>query len=197
MRFILIIWLTAVAIKANAQSYIDSIVEFRKHYTEELLADKRSPITRPQVKNMNFYPPDPNYRVLATFTPTPGKSPFLVQTHSGKQKPFREYGYLDFMLSGNLFRLHMYQSVDLVNDMAHKDDLFIPFYDETNYQTTFPGGRYIDLNVRDIADNKVLLDFNKSYNPYCAYSDGYSCPIPPAENSLRTEIKAGEKMFLH
>ena len=89
----------------------------------------------------------------------------------------------------------MYQSVDMLNDAAHKDDLFVPFTDESNYETTYGGGRYIDLSIKDIKDNRIPLDFNKCYNPYCAYADGFSCPIPPKENSLHMEINAGEKVF--
>ena len=60
---------------------------------------------------------------------------------------------------------------------------------------TYGGGRYIDLTITDIKNNLIELDFNKCYNPYCAYSDGYSCPIPPDENNLKIKIEAGEKKF--
>ena len=179
----------------KAQAYVESIVQFRKQYTEELLADKRKPITPAQVKYMGFFPPDERYCVWASFTPTPGSAPFLVPTHSGKDKPFREYGILNFTIGTDTLTLHIYQLIDLVNNAAHKDDLFIPFNDETNYDLTYGGGRYIDLSVNDIKDGRVLLDFNKCYNPYCAYADGFSCPVPPRENTLRVEINAGEKMF--
>jgi len=126
---------------------------------------------------------------------TPGSTPFLIPTHSGKQKPFREYGTLTFVVHDSTLVLHMYQSIDLLNDAAHKDDLFVPFTDESNYEATYGGGRYIDLSTRDIKDNRILLDFNKCYNPYCAYANGFSCPIPPKENSLHVEINVGEKVF--
>jgi uncharacterized protein (DUF1684 family) len=196
MRSVVFIFLVTLGLSAQAQTYVDSIVAYRKKYTQELLADKRAPIKTSQVKNLNFFPPDRNYCVLALFRETPGSAPFLVPTHSGKQKPFREYGILTFRINGEEYTLHAYQFMDLVNDAAHKDELFVPFNDETNYQTTYPGGRYIDLSIKDIKDGKVQLDFNKCYNPYCAYADGYSCPVPPSENSLHTEIKAGEKMFI-
>jgi uncharacterized protein (DUF1684 family) len=160
-----------------------------------LLAEPRHPVKPAEAKNISFFKPDHNYCVLAAFTETPGAEPFLVATHSGKQKPFREYGKLTFNLHDTMFTLHVYQSVDLVNNAAHKNDLFIPFNDYTNYDATFGGGRYIDLSVQNIKEGRVLLDFNKCYNPYCAYADGFSCPIPPAENSLPTVINAGEKMF--
>ncbi len=193
MRFVILFLFLFSGFMVKGQSYADSILQFRKLYTADLLADKRSPIKPSQVKFLSFYVPDHNYCVWADFTETPGSKPFLIQTHSGKQKPFREYGTLSFTLKGDKFTLHVYQSIDLIKEDAHKDDLFIPFNDETNYETTFGGGRYIDLSVKDIKYNKVLLDFNKCYNPYCAYSDGYSCPIPPRENYLHTNIEAGEK----
>ncbi|MCD6010898.1 MAG: hypothetical protein K0Q79_760 [Flavipsychrobacter sp.] len=181
----------------KAQTYADSIAQFRRKYIEDLLADKRAPVKLPQVQYIDFYPADRAYCVWATFAETPGSSPFMVPTHSGKQKPFKEYGVLTFSVDKVLCTLHVYQSVDLVKNAVHKDDLFIMFNDETNYETTYAGGRYIDLTVNDIRDGGVWLDFNKCYNPYCAYTDGFSCPIPPDENRLRIAIKAGEKMFQH
>lgn len=183
-------------LSVRAQSYSDSILQFRRHYAEELLADKRAPLKHSQINSLAFFTPDHKYCVWADFTETPGSKPFLVQTHSGKQKPFREYGKLTFSIHDTLLTLHVYQIVDLLNDAAHKDDLFIPFNDLTNYETTYAGGRYIDLTTNNISNGRVLLDFNKCYNPYCAYADGYSCPIPPSENYLHIPIRAGEKLFI-
>ena len=179
----------------KAQSYDDSIKKYRQNYIKELHDEPRKPIAPGDDRYIHFFPADKKYCVWADFTPTPGATPFLVNTHSGKQKPFKEYGTLSFKINDTALVLHVYQSVDMVNDMAHKDDLFVPFNDETNYYTTFAGGRYIDLSVKDIVNNKILIDFNKCYNPYCAYTDGFSCPIPPAENNLHVSIIAGEKMF--
>ena len=181
---------------ARGQSYADSILQFRKHYISDLLAEKRHPVSASLAKNISFFTPDRNYCVWATFTETPGSAPFLIPTHSGKQKPFRERGILTFHIHDAVFTLHVYQGVDLLNDAIHKEELFIPFNDLTNYETTYGGGRYIDLLTSDIQNGGVLLDFNKCYNPYCAYSDGFSCPIPPSENNLQTEIRAGEKAFM-
>ncbi len=181
---------------AGAQTYADSIAQWRKHYTDELIADKRAPIKHAQAKYLQFFVPDQTYKVWATVTESVGSTPFMVPTHSGKQKPFKEYAVLTFELKGQTMQLHAYQSVNLVSDAAHKDDLFVPFNDETNYDLTYGGGRYIDLNIKDIQNGSILRDFNKCYNPYCAYADGFSCPIPPSENRLKTEIRAGEKMFV-
>ncbi|MES2702583.1 MAG: DUF1684 domain-containing protein [Bacteroidota bacterium] len=181
---------------AQSYEYVDSILDYRKNYIQELIVDARAPIKSAQAKNLDFFKPDEAYRVWASFVETPGSVPFKIETHSGKQKPYREYGVLSFTLNGKALKLHIYQSLDLIKEAAYKNHLFIPFRDETNYETTYAGGRYIDLTTDDLKGGGYLLDFNKCYNPYCAYADGYSCPIPPAENSLQVEIRAGEKIFI-
>lgn len=201
MRFLKIIVTTIFSLLitggAVAQTYADSIAAFRKNYVKDLLGDPRAPIKSSQVKYLDFFQPDHKYCVVASYVKPFDNSPFMMDTHSGKQKPFRDVGMLFFTLNNEQLSLHVYQVVDLVNTSAHKDELFIPFNDLTNYETTYAGGRYIDLTLQDIRDGKVVLDFNKCYNPYCAYADGFSCPIPPKENSLHTRINAGEKMFQH
>ena len=77
----------------------------------------------------------------------------------------------------------------------YKDYLFIPFTDKTSGIETYGGGRYIDLVLSDIVNKTCTIDFNKAYNPYCAYTAGYNCPIPPKENDLPVAIKAGELNF--
>jgi uncharacterized protein (DUF1684 family) len=192
---ITILFFACCALHAPAQSYNDSIAAFRKTYIKELLEDKRAPVKPAQVSGISFFRPDPAYRVWAAYTETPGTVPFMIQTHSGKKKPYRQCGLLTFSIHDTTLTLQVYQSIDLMQDEAHKDDIFVPFNDMTNYETSYAGGRYIDLSLKDIKDGKIMFDFNRSYNPYCAYADGYSCPIPPDENRLQIEIPAGEKMF--
>ena len=194
----LVCFLLLLPIGAFAQrgSYADSIVQYRKEYVKDLLADPRGPIKPAQAKGINFFAPDRSFCVWGTFTETPGSVPFMIETHSGKKKPFREYGTVTFSIHDTTLILHIYQSIDLIKDAAHKDDLFVPFNDETNYDETFGGGRYIDLSIKDIKNGQLLIDFNKCYNPYCAYADGYSCPLPPVENRLHIGIRAGEQLFV-
>ena len=90
----------------------------------------------------------------------------------------------------------MYQNIRLLTSQKYYDYLFLPFKDNTNDETTYGGGRYLDLRQGDIGgDNIMTVDFNKAYNPWCAYSDGYNCPIPPATNHLDLAVNAGEKNF--
>jgi len=196
MRFLLsFLLLLNIGCSAGAKSYLDSIADYRKQYVADLLSDPRSPLQPARAKDLSFFPPDHDYCVWASVSLTPGSVPFLIQTHSGKQKPFREYATLTFTIHDSTLVLHAYQSIDMLNNAAHKEELFVPFTDITNYDATYGGGRYIDLSINDIRDNTIQLDFNKCYNPYCAYADGFSCPIPPKENGLPIEINAGEKAF--
>jgi uncharacterized protein (DUF1684 family) len=89
--------------------------------------------------------------------------------------------------------LAIYQNVDLVNTAGYEDYLFIPFKDLTNGEDTYGGGRYLDLKIPE--GETILIDFNRAYNPYCAYNHNYSCPIPPFENHLKVKIEAGVKKY--
>lgn len=180
----------------NGQTFVDSIAAFRKDYIKEHLETKHSPIKEAQVKNLRFFNPAPDYRTVASFTPTINGNTFMIPTHSGRQRPYKEYGVLRFKIHDTALVIHVYQSQELINDPKYKNHLFIAFNDLTNYETTYAGGRYIDLTINDIKDNKYLLDFNKCYNPYCAYAEGYACPIPPDENKLKIRINAGEMMYV-
>jgi hypothetical protein len=85
----------------------------------------------------------------------------------------------------------VYQNLGLLKNPEYEDYLFLPFNDYTNGNETYGGGRYLDVRIPK--GNTMVLDFNKAYNPYCAYTYGYSCPVPPRGNSLETEINAGIK----
>jgi uncharacterized protein (DUF1684 family) len=91
--------------------------------------------------------------------------------------------------------LAVYQSIKHLRHPIYKNHLFLPYRDHTNDETTYGGGRYIDVLISEVESGKMYLDFNKSYNPWCGYSDGYNCPIPPSENSLEVAIEAGEMTY--
>ncbi len=179
--------------RAAAQSYSDSIYAWQHHYKAEFLVTEKSPLTAADTGFIRFYPPDPAWKLPARFTLREDRRDLLLPTYNHTSKPFREYGYLDFEISGTGYRLFVYQNVNyMATDSLH---LFLPFTDLTNSETTYGGGRYIDLSVADIRDGHILLDFNKAYNPYCAFAGGYSCPVPPPENSLPVAVAAGEQQF--
>jgi uncharacterized protein len=101
---------------------------------------------------------------------------------------------LHFKIDGKPLKLAVYKSLGLVVS-TFENYLFVPFKDLTNGKESYGGGRYVDLQKTDIKDGKIVLDFNKCYNPYCAFAAGYSCPIPPKENYLNLAIEAGEMNF--
>ncbi len=180
---------------AAGQTYTDSIAIHRQHYKQEFITEERSPLKGNDTSYLRFFAADAQYRVMATFRATPDAKPFDLPTYSGKVKQFRQYGVLEFRIHDTSLSLQVYQNLKLLDDPKYKDHLFVPFTDLTTYVETYGGGRYIDLSTADIHNNTILLDFNKCYNPYCAYATGYNCPIPPVENRLPVAIHAGEMLF--
>jgi hypothetical protein len=105
----------------------------------------------------------------------------------------RVFGVLSFIINNKPFVLNVYQSEFASDSDADADYLFLPFLDDSNGETTYGGGRYIDLYIPN--GDTLVVDFNKAYNPYCAYNDKYSCPIVPRENYLPLKVMAGVKRF--
>ncbi len=199
-RFLVILLTLSVIVytdNVSAQTYKDSIAAHRRLYIQELLADKRQPLKPKDTSKLSFYKPDKAYKVKASIVLTPNSIPFQIPTHSGKFKNYKSYGIATFMLKKQKFSLHLYQSLEKTKDSIYASYLFLPFKDQTNYSSTYGGGRYLDFQISDIIDNSLVIDFNKAYNPYCAYSEGFNCPIPPDENVLKVSIRSGEKNFTH
>ncbi|WP_419868640.1 DUF1684 domain-containing protein [Chryseobacterium sp. CT-SW4] len=172
------------------------ITEVRK-FQEELNAEYLNPKETPlrgdnftSFKGHPFFPFDKKYRITATFIPTEDARPFEIPTSSAKSKSYREYGKANFSIDGQSYTLTLYQSMDLLKQEKYKDYLFLPFRDATNGKETYGGGKYMDLKIPK--GTTIVLDFNQSYQPFCAYNAyDYNCPIVPEENKLPVEIRAG------
>jgi len=172
----------------------DEIVRFQEELHKEFTDSTRSPLPKADIATFpghDFYRIDLSYRVSAKLLRTPNEKPFKMGTTSGELQDYVKYGELSFMLKGKAYKLNVYQNVAMSKLPAYKDYLFLPFTDLTNLDETYGGGRYIDLSIPK--GNTITVDFNQAYNPYCIYNDKYSCPIPPKENHLETEVKAGVK----
>lgn len=169
------------------------IKKFQKELNAEYLNPKETPLRGDNFKNFKqhpFFPINLKYRVTAKFEKTENAEPFDLPTSSGKTKPYREFGKATFQLDGKSYILTLYQSLDLIKQKKYKDHLFLPFRDATNEKETYGGGKYLDLTIPKV--NTIVLDFNKSYHPYCAYNAyDYNCPVVPEENKLPVEIRAG------
>ena len=182
---------------ATAQSdYKKSITEHREKYKADFLKEERSPLKAEDLSYLDFYEATEKYRVSCQFKATKGGEPFEIPTSSGKTKTYAKFGQLTFKIEGKKHRLAVYRSLAHRNHPIYKDYLFVPFKDATSGNKTYGGGRYLDLRMGEFGEDELVLDFNKAYNPYCAFSTGYSCPIPPEENHLSIKIEAGEKNFL-
>lgn len=187
--------LMLIAPSSKAQTYADSITMHRQQYKQEFLQEERSPLKVSDTGFLRFFPADAAYRVMASLQRDTDTTSFLLPTSSGKLKRFRRYGIASFVLKGKRLKLELYQNLQLLGDTAHAFHLFLPFKDRTNNAESYGGGRYLDLDIRQVDGDRLEIDFNKSYNPWCAYSDGYNCPIPPDANKMILAIRAGEKQF--
>lgn len=168
----------------------------QKKLNEEYADPKTSPLTKEDIKTfkaLDFYPVDTKYCVTARFKRTPKEKPFHMATTTGRKALYVKYGELSFTLNGKQFKLDIFQSPDLIKEEEYKDYLFLPFTDNTNGNGSYAGGRYIDM--KQPKGDTIQIDFNAAYNPYCAYNHDYSCPIPPSQNFVDTDIKAGVKAY--
>ncbi|MFC4268411.1 DUF1684 domain-containing protein [Polaribacter marinivivus] len=158
-----------------------------------------SPLKKKDLKNFNgldFFAVDSNFIVTANLTRIENAPVFEMATTTDRKPLYKEYGLLSFNINGQDLELTIYQSQDDLRDEKYKDYLFLPFTDNTSGNESYGGGRYMDVMITDIKDdNTIELNFNNTYNPYCAYNDDYSCPLTPRKNHLDIEIKAGIKAF--
>ena len=172
------------------------ILEFQKELNAEYKNPETSPLPdryRKDFNGLDFFEPDTNYVVVAKFERTPNAIPFLLATTTDRKTEELLYGIAQFELNGEKRQLEIYQSLGLIEQEEYKDYLFLPFLDNTNGEETYGGGRYIDLIIPD--GDKIIIDFNRAYNPYCAYNKKYSCPLVPKQNYLDTRVVAGVKNF--
>ncbi len=142
---------------------------------------------------LEFYPIDLKYRVKAKFVRTPNESPFFMPTTTDRLPEYVKYGEAHFIIDGKELKLALYQSTTPYDEDGYEDYLFLPFTDLTSGDGSYGGGRFLDARIPK--GNKIIIDFNKAYNPYCAYNHKYSCPIPPKENDLLVRVEAGVKAF--
>lgn len=194
MRLTCLLILIFFSLFTYAQTkHIQDVKNFQDELNAEYKDSKKSPLdakSRKKFKRHDFFPVDSVYRVTATLNITENTPFFKMPTTGDRLPQYRKYGDLVFTLRGNNYTLPVYQSYDLMRLPAYKDYLFLPFTDLTNGNNSYEGGRYIELRLPKTG-NSMVVDFNKAYNPYCAYNLTYSCPIVPAENHLDLPIEAG------
>jgi uncharacterized protein (DUF1684 family) len=148
------------------------------------------PEEREGFQGLQYYPPQPEYRFKLELQKHPVEKKVRMTYTRGEEQEFIRWGEFRFKIRGDEQVLQAYKN------SAEEDRLFIPFRDPTNGEETYGAGRYLDLHADSdrTEGGKWVLDFNKAYNPWCAYNKDFTCPFVPPENWLKTPIHAGEKL---
>ncbi len=178
-------------------SYTTSLLEIRATKDKDFKDPHRSPFNkkdRKSFKGLNYFPIDQYYRIKAAFLQIKDSSIIHLPTSKpGTKQAFMLSAKLSFHISGETHQLYAYKSLKLAAIPGLRNKLFVPFFDRTNGQETYGGGRYLDLF--EVTADSVELDFNHSYNPLCVFNDRFECPLVPKSNKLSIKIQAGEKMY--
>jgi uncharacterized protein (DUF1684 family) len=152
----------------------------------------RSPLKegdRKKFKGLFYYPIDLKYAMIGTIDPYPTEAkPLYVTLPTNREtgKRYVKVGRFRFKWEGKGYVLQIYRPLG-------GGEFFLPFKDKTSGVETFSKGRY--LHIEGMPDGKVLIDFNRAYNPFCQFNEKYICPFAPEENGLEIPVRAGEKGF--
>ena len=165
---------------------------FREKRDRFFKEDSGSPLKesdRKKFKSLIYYPIDLSYAMIGSIEKYPVEpKPIYVTLPTNKEmgKKYVKYGRFKFKWQGKEYTLQIYRPLG-------GGELFLPFKDKTSEMETYPKGRY--LYIERMPDGKVLIDFNRAYNPFCQFNEKYTCPFAPEENWMPIEIRAGEKRF--
>jgi uncharacterized protein (DUF1684 family) len=175
----------------------ERILADRAAKDRELRTDPDTPLLAkdvPGFRGLDYWAPDPRYRFAGTIEVHATPKRFTIVTTSGKERPCERYGQVTFDLHGKRNVLQVYRLLDSEPEPGGAG-FFLPFQDGTTGNETYPAGRYVDLDGPD--GGPFVLDFNRAYNPLCAYgaAERFRCPVTPAENRLDVRIEAGERGY--
>ena len=177
--------------EVDEETWARALSRFRAQKDEYFKAGRGSPLPPSDAsafQGLKYFDPDPKYRLEARLQRSSNYEAVMVATSKGTRQLFNRVGHFDLTVYGTPVRIQAYQS-------AERDDpsLFIPFRDATSGKESYGAARYLDLQVEH--NDEYAVDFNYAYNPYCAYSEDFVCPLPPQENWLQVPIRAGEKKY--
>ena len=195
-KSILIFLLCVNVVVAQDSTAIYEILNFQNDLNAKFASEEESPLMSEDFENfssLDFFKIDTSLIVEAKFVRTPHETPFIMKTTTDREPVYVKYGEAHFKLKGKAIVLNIYQNQELLSREEYKDYLFLPFTDLTNGDSSYAGGRFMDLRIP--REEYIILDFNQSYNPYCAYNDRYSCPVPPSQNHIELKVVAGVKKF--
>lgn len=184
---IYIFLLFGLIVQAFSQNYVAELSEFRENYIKDVHKKFAN-------QKLDFFEINQNFKIEADYKLQKKNKVVSFLTSDGIYKKYQVFATISFEIEGKKYHLTTYKFYPA--PAMYRKLVFLPLKDLTAPEQTYGAGRYLDLSSDDFKDGKTVLDFNKLYNPYCAYSDNYSCPIPPKENHLEVNIEAGEKLPL-
>ncbi len=198
MRYILLVTiLGSLSIYGQTDAeLIQEITEYQNGESATFRDPETSILTKEDLAHfeaLDYYPVNLTFRVVAKVIRTPDEKPFLMPTTTERLPEYVKYGEAHFEIEGKKLKLNLYKSTVPYDNPEYINYLFLPFTDLTSGDGSYGGGRYVDAWIPE--GDSIVIDFNKAYNPYCAYNSKYSCPIPPKENDLLVRIEAGVKDF--
>jgi uncharacterized protein len=192
--FISIVIYTLKGGEETYEKYASKLEIERKETNRFMRSSDESPLSPEEkkvFKGLNFFAPNPKYKVTAKLVPVEMGKLYMIPTTDGQERKYVKHAFAEFELEGNKHRLLLLQDYNKKAD----NELFLPFSDATNGRETYGGGRYLEVKIKKKDQKIVELDFNKAFNPYCVFNYSYSCPLPPKENILSIPIYAGEKNY--
>lgn len=189
--FLLIIILGIIGIVfyslSGSENYIENVKKLREEFVENLRKEKDSPIANLQdFSGLKYFEPDKNFIVNAEFKSVTSDEKGMILMTDSTQSEIKRAGNVTFQLEGKTFTVALFDEGEI---------LMLPFRDLTNDKETYGGGRYINIPKEKLQGSSVEIDFNNAHNFYCAYNENFICPIPPKENFIGVEIRAGEKKY--
>ena len=195
IRLLLFVLLIFACTHPEDEQFISEINDYRETKKAEFLQFRDFPLSETDLDSLDFYSPNSKFVFECEVILSQDRNTFQMPTFDGSTVVYQKYAELKFEVKGKKHSVEAFTNPRFANVPKFRDRLFIPFKDETNGIATYGGGRYLDIDASEIIDGMLSLDFNKAYNPYCAYASGFKCPIPPRSNHLKLKIKAGEKNF--
>ncbi|MBC6988134.1 MULTISPECIES: DUF1684 domain-containing protein [Hymenobacter] len=177
----------------GSDQYAAGIEKARQAKDDAFRLSGTSPLSstqRDMFDSLRYFAPNKEYRLTAQLEPFAQRDTVLMQLTDGKAEKYLRWGRASFEWQKQPQQLVLFLKAD-----GRDSTLFVPFTDRSNGFDTYGGGRYLDAPKPAPGDKTIVLDFNETYNPYCAYNDEFACPVPPSENRLTFAVKAGEKSF--
>lgn len=168
------------------EQYLTATQDLRKQKDDFLKTDKESPIKeKATFKGLKYFEINPNFKAIGMLDKFASDQTINISMTDGSVEEYEAYGNVSFEIEGKKYALKIFKTPE--------GNLFLPFKDLTSNKETYGAGRYLDFGVNDVKNNQIEIDFNKAYQPYCAYNETFTCPITPAENFLNLALKVGER----